>query len=774
MSAAENKAVFLSYASQDAAAVRRICDALRAAGIEVWFDQNELTGGDAWDRKIRGQVASCALFLPVISAATQARLEGYFRIEWKLAAQRTHAMADEKTFLLPVVIDGTRDAEAKVPAEFKAVQWTRLPGGETPEKFCARVKALLGGETVAAVADLGPASARPATTRAEGGASPANPKVGRRVPATAWITALVATLAVFVFIAQRRGDSASPPANAGAGTRPPTAEKSAAPAAAWPRDVELRRAMELVNGIEGISEDFALAEEIATKALAKNSTDLEAVTVMARVQVAYIFRGFDRSDERRATAQRYAERAVQLGNNDPEALGALGVFLTHAQGGDFARGRELLERAIALKPGEPFFHRHRDNGLFFDAKIPEAEAIVAAEKTAALFPDDPLAQYELGRHYRDLSRIEGAERAFDRALALAPIANAIVWKARVALWVRGDPSEMKTLLARVPARQRATERVVLSRWTHAMVSGETDDALEGLAGLTGKWVEDFEYNGPKALLIAQLRELQGKRAMARLQYEAALTDVRARQVKAPTDAALRGLEAWVLHGLGRDQEALPLSRVELEATGRPYAYARLGSWWFSILPRCLLLGEKGTALQLIREAVTPVPGPRRLADDPSGSFLTEAPNLTRASLRLRFKLDPRMAPFRDDPEIVALLAEPAADEKKTVAAPVPLSEGAQLAARALASIARVGFTRDDLAVAEDLAKRATDKEPDSATAWGVRAGVQAAWIFRNWDYSETRRQDTQAHANRALSLDRNEPEALLALGHVLRAQGGLE
>lgn len=34
----EGKAVFLSYASQDADAAKRIADALRAAGIEVWFD----------------------------------------------------------------------------------------------------------------------------------------------------------------------------------------------------------------------------------------------------------------------------------------------------------------------------------------------------------------------------------------------------------------------------------------------------------------------------------------------------------------------------------------------------------------------------------------------------------------------------------------------------------------------------------------------------------------------------------------------------------------
>ena len=48
MTYGENKAVFLSYASQDAEAARRICEAVRAAGVEVWFDQSELVGGDTW------------------------------------------------------------------------------------------------------------------------------------------------------------------------------------------------------------------------------------------------------------------------------------------------------------------------------------------------------------------------------------------------------------------------------------------------------------------------------------------------------------------------------------------------------------------------------------------------------------------------------------------------------------------------------------------------------------------------------------------------------
>lgn len=39
------KAVFLSYADEDAAVARRLAEALRAAGIPVWFDESELRGG---------------------------------------------------------------------------------------------------------------------------------------------------------------------------------------------------------------------------------------------------------------------------------------------------------------------------------------------------------------------------------------------------------------------------------------------------------------------------------------------------------------------------------------------------------------------------------------------------------------------------------------------------------------------------------------------------------------------------------------------------------
>ena len=138
--------MFLSYASQDAPAAELLCQALREAGVEVWFDRSELRGGDAWDSSIRKQIKACALFIPIISHNTHDRVEGYFRLEWKLGVDRSHLISADQAFLLPVVIDETRDDDERVPERFREVQWTRLPGGATSQAFVERVRRLLSGE----------------------------------------------------------------------------------------------------------------------------------------------------------------------------------------------------------------------------------------------------------------------------------------------------------------------------------------------------------------------------------------------------------------------------------------------------------------------------------------------------------------------------------------------------------------------------------------------------------------------------------------------------
>ena len=144
--------VFLSYASEDRQTAQVLRDALPSLGLEVWYDESALTGGDAWDQKIRRQIRECDFFMPLISAQTESRPEGYFRREWRLAVERTLDMADDHPFLLPVVIDDTTQAAARVPERFLTVQWTRVPGGHPTAALEALCRRLAAGEPLTAAA----------------------------------------------------------------------------------------------------------------------------------------------------------------------------------------------------------------------------------------------------------------------------------------------------------------------------------------------------------------------------------------------------------------------------------------------------------------------------------------------------------------------------------------------------------------------------------------------------------------------------------------------
>jgi len=134
-----DNAVFISYAREDLPAVQQIKAGLEAAGITTWFDIDRLEAGDDYDRKIRSNIARCSYFIPVVSATTQRRLEGYFRREWSYAMDRARNMADGALFILPVSIDATAAAEALVPDKFKALHFTQLPGGLVPAEFAQRL-----------------------------------------------------------------------------------------------------------------------------------------------------------------------------------------------------------------------------------------------------------------------------------------------------------------------------------------------------------------------------------------------------------------------------------------------------------------------------------------------------------------------------------------------------------------------------------------------------------------------------------------------------------
>lgn len=175
-------------------------------------------GGEAWDAKIKKQIKECALFMPIISAHTQERAEGYFRLEWHLAEQRTYLMAHDQPFLTPVVVDDTADSAARVPERFRERQWSRRPGGDTPRAFEERVKKLLGGSA----AD--PGQHRPVPS---GAISTPHPAKRTRPWFVAIISGVIACAALAIWQPWRKGEKPTPPGSA-ATTPPPPAPLSEA------------------------------------------------------------------------------------------------------------------------------------------------------------------------------------------------------------------------------------------------------------------------------------------------------------------------------------------------------------------------------------------------------------------------------------------------------------------------------------------------------------------------------------------------------------------
>jgi TolB-like protein/Tfp pilus assembly protein PilF len=266
-------AVFLSYASQDTEAAQKICEALRAAGIEVFLDQSELRGGDVWDQKIRREIHDCALFIPVISAHTASRREGYFRLEWDLADQRSHMIARDRAFIVPVCLDATPGTGTDVPESFQRVQWTRLPGGATPSKFVEHVRHLL-----LVVPPVAPAIGR--TAVAEGAprsGSPAYSRSRRVLPA---IAAVVVALALaYLLINKFRVSThvaASPPL--AAAVAPAAASTLAAPFNPPPHSVAV---LPFVNMSGDKAQDYfsdGLSEELLNSLSRINELQVAART----------------------------------------------------------------------------------------------------------------------------------------------------------------------------------------------------------------------------------------------------------------------------------------------------------------------------------------------------------------------------------------------------------------------------------------------------------------------------------------------------------------
>ncbi len=137
--------VFLSYCRADRAAVERFAATLDAEGLDVWFDRVDNPSGDRYERGIRQHIQQCDLFVPFLSRAALAEKDGFFRKEWRWAADRASAHEGGARFYLPVSVDPDLpgDAATALPPDLQTPALGTAPGGEpTSELLLACILAV--------------------------------------------------------------------------------------------------------------------------------------------------------------------------------------------------------------------------------------------------------------------------------------------------------------------------------------------------------------------------------------------------------------------------------------------------------------------------------------------------------------------------------------------------------------------------------------------------------------------------------------------------------
>jgi tetratricopeptide (TPR) repeat protein len=640
-----NKAVFVSYASQDTEAALRICEALRAAGVEVWFDRNELVGGDQWDQKIRKQIKECALLIPVISAATQARTEGYFRLEWRLADQRTHLMAKGRPFLLPVVIDDTRDGDAQVPDSFTEVQWTRLRqgyGGQALDgasvaAFCERVKKLLSGE-------VAPISGRHSDVEAKPNASQSAAHPQRRNQRR-WLAAGILTAATIAALGVWKpwgNGEASPKLVAGATRTGADDQPAGSLSNQTPEESQARKlvakAWEQLNTTALGRAELEMADRLCRQAAELDPNDADVWAVWSQVDTWCYYSNLERTPERREGASSKAARALKIAPESYEARLAQACFLVreepHSKSIFADEAERHLRRLLEERPDEPrvlfALGVLLRNGLRYDegAQVFDLLARQPAFAATALSEKGYLRQFQ--------GHLQEAGECAEQSIAIEPFYGNLALKAAVAISWYGDLEQARLAVEAMPSVSLLEDFGAGAAFSVYWRRREPEKMLRLLRALPQEWLSSNNFSGPKRYYVGMAHEMAGRMDAARAEWRIAFEQLNVRLQSEPSVFVWHLMKARLHVWLGSKSEAavhFQLAHDFAQGDGQKSTVD---------LSRKILLGDFDGVITMLQQA------------------MNEGWNsATAAALRT----NPTYDPIRADPRFQALVARAEADPR---------------------------------------------------------------------------------------------------------------
>ncbi len=480
------------------------------------------------------------------------------------------------------------------------------------------------------------------------------------------LAAVVAVLVLGGYFALRHNPAAPAPAAISRAAPAPVAPAPEKPVPSTPARKLAEQAQALARKPSFTREELSLAGDLTSKACELEPELAFAWGTRAEVSASYVYRGWDTEGRRARDAETWARRAMALDAREPGALFALGV-ISRSQG-VFKNAERLLQQAIETTPDYGRFRLELAQVFSDQGQLEHARSII--REAIDRNPRDQLAHYNLAMTYANYNGGSGAStenrknaiRELDAALALGPMANALLLKAGIIGSWDGDVKRMRELLDTLTPEQRTDDRAVYWALRCGLLERNAEHILSAAALTAQDYIDDVQ--GPKAWFVALAHGLAGREELARSQWKAAETVMRERLQRNPENQRDRVTLITTMAWQGREEEVTR----ELAAL-EPRIREQLTPWTAHWLARVYAgLGDAGHAVPYLRRALNQM------------IFVTDK----------TVPLDPWWDRLRGQPEFEALLAEigaaPSAPRPARVATtpPPPETKSAPVAAKPVA------------------------------------------------------------------------------------------
>lgn len=106
--------IFISYVHDDAQQIDRICEALRAANVDVWLDKERIMPGMRWQDSIRQAINQGAFFMACFSKQYWNRPQTFMNTELSIAINELAKRRYDQQWFIPVRLDDCDIPDQKI------------------------------------------------------------------------------------------------------------------------------------------------------------------------------------------------------------------------------------------------------------------------------------------------------------------------------------------------------------------------------------------------------------------------------------------------------------------------------------------------------------------------------------------------------------------------------------------------------------------------------------------------------------------------------------